>query len=194
MPARGLHFPRQVQRHAGLHAPPGSHPVNGLLHLAVAAVAALHRVRGGRQQFVVQERQRLLQIRRIQLRQGFAHRLEPFGAPAQPGQFLQGGVGSAAAVEQAVDLIHDFPQHPQFRQAAGDALQRPAFACGKVVGDEQIAMLEEFVDPLMLPLIVFDVLAFFFPGPAARQGRQFGLQCTRRTRPGRRRGILSRPA
>ncbi len=111
-------------RSVSFATPPGSQSVDRLLHFAVAAVTALCGVRRRGQQFVVQERGCLLQVRRIKFRKRLAHRLGPFDPPAQAGELFQGGVGSATAVEQAVDLVHDFPQHAEFGQTARDAFQR----------------------------------------------------------------------
>jgi len=43
-----------------------AHPIHGLLHFAVATVAALHGLGGGRKQFVVEKRQGLVQVRRLE--------------------------------------------------------------------------------------------------------------------------------
>ena len=56
----------EVQGQASLEYLLFAYTVDGLLHLAVAAVAPLHGVGGRRQQLVVQEGQRLLQLGRIQ--------------------------------------------------------------------------------------------------------------------------------
>ena len=53
-----------------------SHRVDCFLHLAKPAVASLHGIAGAGQEFVVQKRQRLLQVRAVELIQRLAQRLE----------------------------------------------------------------------------------------------------------------------
>jgi len=85
----------------------GPDAVNGLLHLAVTPVAALDRVGGGRQERIIQERQGLFEVGREQLAERLAEALEASHTPPEPGQFGQGGVSPAAAVKEAIRLIHD---------------------------------------------------------------------------------------
>ena len=61
MTAFGLGFTPHIQRKTGTDLLVRAHPVDVLLHLAIAPVASLHRIRGGRQQFVVEKRQGFLQ-------------------------------------------------------------------------------------------------------------------------------------
>src|SRR6202795_502168 len=54
----------------------GSYSVHGLLHLAVTTVSSFHGIRGGREQFVIKERQRLVQVGRLKFAQNLADGLE----------------------------------------------------------------------------------------------------------------------
>ena len=158
----------------------GSDAVDGLLHLAMAAVAAFDGVGGGRQQRVVQEGQGLLQVRREELLECSAHVLEAADPAPQAGQLRQGRVGAAAAVEQAIDFVHDLAQPAQMRQAAGDAPQGPLLARGQMVLDEQVAMVEQVGDPAFEPLAASGDLARSCgtagPGPAGASGPVIALR------------------
>lgn len=101
----------------------GADAVDGLLHFAVPAVAPLHGVGGGREQGVVQEGQRLFQCGREELLERLAKGLETTDSLAECGQFRQGRVGPATAIEQTVDLIDDLPQCPQLRPPPRDPLE-----------------------------------------------------------------------
>ena len=130
----------------------GANAVDGFLHLAVTAVAALHGVGCRGQQFVIEKRQRLLQVGGEQLLQRLADPLEAANPPPQPCQFVQRGVGSAATVEEAVHLVHDLAQRSQFGPPAGDAVQLSPLSGSQAVSDEQVTMLEQLthlpIDPL----------------------------------------------
>ena len=104
------------------------------------------RVARGRQQRIVQEGQGFLQVRGEETLHRFADPLETPHPSAEFGEFGQGGVATAAAVEQAVDLVHDLPQGAKFRASPGDALQGLPLAVGEAMGHEQIAMIEEVGD------------------------------------------------
>src|SRR4029453_15579951 len=75
------------------------HPVDTLLHLAIAPVAPLHGIRGGGQQLVIQKRQSLFQGGGKELLELRA----PLGAPQEPtsqcGQFVQRCLGPTAPIE-----------------------------------------------------------------------------------------------
>ena len=86
------------------------YPIHGLLHFAVAPVAALHGIGGGRKQFVVEKRQGLVQGRRLEFVQELPDGFEPPNALPQFGQFRQGGGGPTAPIKQPVDLLHDRPE------------------------------------------------------------------------------------
>src|SRR5579871_6780101 len=102
-----------VQGDAVVHVLPGANPIDRLLHLAMAAVASFHGVGGGRQQFIVQERQRLVQVGGMELIQHLANLLEPANPPTQLGQFRQGGVRAATPIKQAVHFLHEVAQGSQ---------------------------------------------------------------------------------
>ena len=57
---------KQVQGEAVRNVVSGADAIDGLLHFAIAAIAAFHRVGGGTEQAVIQEGQRLFQIGREQ--------------------------------------------------------------------------------------------------------------------------------
>jgi hypothetical protein len=58
-------------------------------------------------------------------------------------------------------------------QPACDAPQCPALGWGEVVGDEQAAILKQFVDAFVFPQDLFGTVALGPGDPAARQGREF---------------------
>ena len=87
--------------------------VDRLLHLAMATIASLDGIGSRRQQFVIEKRQCLFQIGGLKLAQDFADRLEVAGTPAQLGEFRQGRVRAATAIEQTVNFLHDVPQRSQ---------------------------------------------------------------------------------
>ncbi len=62
--------------------------VDGLLHFSVAAVAAFHGIGCGWQQFVVEQRQRLLQVGREQFLQRLANLLEATNPASELGQLF----------------------------------------------------------------------------------------------------------
>jgi hypothetical protein len=130
----GALFPLHVQSEALLQVGFGPDTVDALLRLAEAAVGSLDRVAGRGQQFVVQELQRLLQVRTLQLVQALAQLLEPPYPQSQLRQFLQGGRRPTAAVEQSVYLVHDRAQGPQLRQAARHLPQLPPLRRTEVIG------------------------------------------------------------
>ena len=94
--------------------------VNRLLHFAMATIATFHRVGSCWQERVVEEDQSLFQIGREQLAEGLADLPKTPHTQAQFGQFGQGRVRAAAAVEEAVNLVHDLAECAQLRQATGD--------------------------------------------------------------------------
>jgi hypothetical protein len=76
-----------------------THPIHGLLHFAVATVAALHGIGGGREQFGVEKRQGLVQVRRLEFAQELPDVFEPPNARTQFGQFRQGGGGPTSPIK-----------------------------------------------------------------------------------------------
>src|SRR6516162_6354840 len=61
LPAFGVGFTPHIQRQARTELFVRPHPVDTLLHLAIASVAPLHRMRGGGQQLVIEKREGLFQ-------------------------------------------------------------------------------------------------------------------------------------
>src|SRR5262245_56534477 len=59
LPAFGLRFTPHIQRKTRTDLRLRPHPVDTLLHLAIAPVAPLHGIRGGGQQLVIEKRQGL---------------------------------------------------------------------------------------------------------------------------------------
>lgn len=120
--------------------------IDGLWHLAVAAVAPLDGVGGRRQQGIVEEGQGLLDGGGKEFAQRLAEVFEAADSLMKLGEFGLGGLGAAAAVEETVDLIDDLPQHPQARLAAGDPVKGLALGVGQMVLDKEVAMLEQVRD------------------------------------------------
>src|SRR5262249_41547263 len=75
--AFGLGFTPHIQRQTRPDLRLRPHPVDTLLHLAIAPVAPLHGIRGGGQQRVIKKRQGLFQGGREELFEGCAHLWEP---------------------------------------------------------------------------------------------------------------------
>ena len=96
-----------VQGNPSVDVALGPNAVDVFLHFAVAAVAAFHGIGCGWQQFVVKERERLLQVGREQFLQCLANLLEATNPASELGQLFQRGVRPTAAIEQTIDLIHD---------------------------------------------------------------------------------------
>jgi len=92
--------------------------------------------------------------------------LEASHALSQAGQLGQGGFHAAAAVKEAIGLVHDLPQGPQGRQATGDSLQGLAFGGAQVTLDKQMAMLEQVGDLGLDPFLAGSQAALGRGGPA----------------------------
>src|SRR5262249_31545752 len=101
-PLAGALFAVHVQRQALLQVLVGPGAVDALLSLAKATVGPLHRVARRPQQLVIQEHQRLLQVRALQLVQALAQPPEAPHAPSQPLELRHGRLGPATAVEQPI--------------------------------------------------------------------------------------------
>ena len=78
--AFGVGFTPHVQRQARTDLLVRPHPVDLLLHLAIAPVAPLHRIRGGGQQLVIEKREGFVQRGGKELLQG----LPQLGEPLEP--------------------------------------------------------------------------------------------------------------
>ncbi len=120
----------------------GSYAVHRFLHFAMPAKATLNCIGCRRQQRVIQKRHRFVQVRRDQLVERATDVFEATHAAAKSGQLVKSSIGSAAAVEQAIDLIHDVAQRAQVWQASGDSLERSLFAGRQVMFDEQVTVVE----------------------------------------------------
>src|SRR4051794_40072590 len=70
--SRSLLVPLQIEGNPAAERSLLANPVDRLLHLPMPTVPSLHDVGGRRQQLVVQERQRLLQVGRLELVQALA--------------------------------------------------------------------------------------------------------------------------
>ena len=99
MTAFGLGFTPHIQRQACTDLRLRAHPVDLFLHLAIAPVAPLHRIRGRGQQLVIEKRQGLFQRGGKELLQRVTQRGEPLEPPPQFGQFVEGGLGPTAPIE-----------------------------------------------------------------------------------------------
>jgi len=176
-PALGLGFAEHVHRNALADVQLGSDAVDRLLHFAVAPVAAFDGVGCRRKQRIIEERQGLAHVRRKQLLQRSSQRLEPGDPLSQPGQFGQSGIRSAPAVEEAIDLVHDFPQISKGWQAAGDPPQGLAFGGGQVVLDKKMTVLEQVGDFLFEAFLAGGQLTVGRrrPAPAEFRQRRFEL-------------------
>ena len=161
----GLGVTLHVQGDSALDVRLSADAVDGLLHLPVASVAPLHGIGGGRQERIVQERQRFLEARGEELLEGLADSPEAANASTQRGELSQRGVGAAAAVEEAVDLVHDPPQGAKGALASADPGQRALLGLGEVMLDEEVAMVEEAGDFLLESSLVAD------QAPLGRCGR-----------------------
>jgi hypothetical protein len=88
----------------------------------------------------------------LELVHDFANLLKATNAPTQLRQLRQGGVGTATAIEQTVNFLHDLSQRSQLRQATRDGLERSTFRRCQIVLDEEITMFEEVGDFLLQAL------------------------------------------
>jgi hypothetical protein len=145
-------FAVHVQGDALLAVAFGPDSIDGLLRLAVAPVAPLHRVARRTQQPVVQEAQRLLQRRTAQLPQRPPQALEPPQPPPQLLQPPQRRLRLAAPVEQPIHLVHDRAQRPQLRLAERLFLQHLLLSRAEGVLDEPMTVLEQLRHAPLQPL------------------------------------------
>src|SRR5215831_4106572 len=95
----GVGFTPHVQRKTRMDLRWRPHPVDTLLHLAIAPVAPLYGIRGGGQQLVVETRQRFAQRGGKELLQRVTEGGEPLDTPPQFGQFGEGRLGPTAPIE-----------------------------------------------------------------------------------------------
>ena len=92
------------------------HSVHGLLHLAMPAVGPFHGVGGQLQQAIVQEGQALLQVGGLKALEDRPQSLEATDALHSRASFTSSISVRHQSVEQAVDLLHHFPEGPHLRQ------------------------------------------------------------------------------
>src|SRR6266446_8718177 len=85
LPAFGLGFTPHIQRQTRTDLLLRPHSVDTLLHLAIAPVAPLHRIRGGGQQLVIEKREGFLQRGGKEFLQCLTQLGEPLEPPPQSG-------------------------------------------------------------------------------------------------------------
>lgn len=142
-----LHVQRNPRGDVGL----GANTVHRLLHLAMTAVAAFDGIGSRRQQVVIEERQRLLQVGGEQLLQGLTELSEAANPPPQTSQFCERGVGAAPTIEQTIYLVHDVPQRSQLALPAANPRERPSLGWRQLVLHEQVTMLKQVSHLLIDP-------------------------------------------
>ncbi len=103
----GVPIADMIEGHSTDQRMMGSYAVDGLLHLAMPTVPALHGIRGRRKNGIIEEAQRLLEVWAEKLLQGFGQLLGFPDSPAELAELGQGRLRAATAVEQAVRFIHD---------------------------------------------------------------------------------------
>ena len=99
MTAFGIGFMPHIQRQTRTDLRLRPHPVDPLLHLAIAPIAPLHRVRGGGQQLVVKKREGFVQRGGKEFLQCLTHPGEPQKPTPQCGQLVQRGLGPTAPIK-----------------------------------------------------------------------------------------------
>ena len=72
-----------IQRHSTDQRMMSSNAVDGLLHLAMSTVPALHGIRGRGKNGIIEEGERLLEVWAEKLLQGFPHRFEASDSRSQ---------------------------------------------------------------------------------------------------------------
>jgi hypothetical protein len=87
-----------IQRKTGTDLLARPHPIDTLLHLAIAPIAPLHRMRGGGQQLSVETRAGLVQRGGKELLQCLPHLWAPLEPTPQFGQCVQSGLGPPASI------------------------------------------------------------------------------------------------
>ena len=142
----------------------------------MSAKAALDCIGRRRQQGVIQKCQRFVQVRREQLVERAANVFEATHAAAKSGQLVKSSIGSAAAIEQAIDLIHDVAQRAQVWQASGDSLECSLLTGRWVMFDEQVTVVEQVRDLLLDPFLALGCLLGVLGRPSPAQVRHCGLQ------------------
>jgi hypothetical protein len=103
-------LPLHVQRDPLTDVLGRPHRIDALLRLAIAPVTSFYCIGSRRQELVISERQRLLQIGARKLVQSPAQPREPAHVPPELNQASHRRLGPAPSVEQPVDLLHDRAQ------------------------------------------------------------------------------------
>jgi hypothetical protein len=132
-----------VQRKACTDLRLRAHAIDVAVHLAVAPVPTFHGIGCGGQQPVIEKRQGFFQCGGKELLEGFAQEREPQEPTPQFGQFVEGGLGPTAPVEQGVPLCHERTQRADLGQPTGDTPQSLTFGFAQVPLDDQRAMSEQ---------------------------------------------------
>ena len=114
--AFGLGFAPHVQRKTGTDLRLRAHPVDLLLHRAIAPVAPLHGMRGRGSQRVIKKRQGLFHRGRDELLPRLTSLLEPPEPTPQVVECAQGGLRPTTPSKEGVDLFHQRAQRAQLRQ------------------------------------------------------------------------------
>jgi len=128
-------------------------PIDGLLHLAVTAVAALDGIGGGREKLLIQERQGLIYGRREYLLQFLTHSLEATNTGPKFCEFPQGCVRSTAAVKQTVDLVHDAAERAECWLTSADPAQCLGLGWRQMMLDKEMAVIKKIGDLSLEPLL-----------------------------------------
>ena len=97
--AFGLGFTPHVQRQACADLPLRAYAIDVALHLAIAPVAAFHRIGRRGEQLIIEKRQRFVQRGGKELLQRLTEGGEPLDTPPQLGQFGEGRRGPTAPIE-----------------------------------------------------------------------------------------------
>jgi hypothetical protein len=139
LPAFGLGFTPHIQRQACTDLRLRAYPVDLFLHLAIAPVTPLHRIRRRGQQLVIEKRQGFVQGGGKEFLQRVTEGCEPLDTPPQLGQFGEGGLGPTAPIEYRVHLLHDRPQRLSLGYPTADAPQGLPFGFVEVTLDEQMS-------------------------------------------------------
>src|SRR5262244_483851 len=98
LPAFGVGFPPHIQRKTRTDLRLRPYPVDTLLHLAIAPIAPLHRMRGGGQQLVVKKREGLFQRGGKAFLACLTQRAEPLEPTPPCGQCGQSGLRPTASI------------------------------------------------------------------------------------------------
>lgn len=131
----------------------GADAVDGLLHFAVTAVAALDRIGCRGEEFFVQEGQSLVHRRREDLLQFLAHRLEATNTGPKLCEPPQGCIRPTSAIEQTVDLVHDGAERPKGWLTSADPAQHPGLGRCQMMLDKEVTVVEEIGDLSFKPLL-----------------------------------------